>query len=129
MHWSKGLFCLILTLTIIVGGGTKQAFAGENPGDLFNYSFAVWLGSGVYKVKDADKKLAVLRIPAGYTLRPMQKNKPAMTDRLGFRLLLPAAISYEGETDTNFDFTPGLMKIRRRGAGSLTKKLQIKPKE
>jgi len=113
MHWSKGLFCLILTLTIIVVGGTKQAFAGEDPGDLFNYSFAVWLGSGVYKVNDADKELAVLRIPAGYTLQPMQKDKPAMTDGLGLRLLLPAAISYQNETDTDMSFgavafVPGL---------------------
>ncbi len=113
MHLSTGLFCLILTLSIIVVGGTKQALAGEDPGDLYNYSFAVWLGSGVYKINDADKKLAVLRIPAGYTLRPIQDNKPAMIDRVGFRLLLPAVVSYESETDTDFSFgsiafVPGL---------------------
>jgi hypothetical protein len=39
MYLLKGLFCLILALSIIVAGGMKQAFAGEDPGDLFNYSF------------------------------------------------------------------------------------------
>jgi hypothetical protein len=113
MHLLKGLFCLILTLSIIVVGGTKQALAGEDPGDLFNYSFAVWLGSGVYKVNDADKKFAVLRVPAAYTLRPVQSDQSAPIDRLGFRLLLPAVIGYEQETDTHFSygafaFVPGL---------------------
>ena len=113
MHLSKGLFCLTLALCIIIAGGAKQALAGEDPGDLYNYSFAVWLGSGVYKINDADKKLAVLRIPAGYTLRPIQDDKPTLIDRIGFRLLLPAVVSYESETDTDFSygavaFVPGL---------------------
>ena len=33
MHLSKGLFCLILTPSIIGVGETKQALAGEDPGD------------------------------------------------------------------------------------------------
>jgi hypothetical protein len=113
MQLSKGLFCLILTLSLIAAGGTQQVSAGEDPGDLFNYSFAVWLGSGVYKVNDADKKLAVLRVPARYSLRPMQLDASAPVDRLGFRLLLPAVLAYQKETETNFDygvfaFVPGL---------------------
>ena len=110
---SKGLFGLILTLSIIAAGGTQQVFAGEDPGDLFNYSFAVWLGSGVYKINDADKKLAVLRVPARYSLRPMQSDATAPIDRLGFRLLLPAVLAYQEETETDFGFgafafVPGL---------------------
>ncbi len=113
MYLSKGFFCLVLTLNIIGVGGTKPALAGEDPGDLFNYSFAVWLGSGVYRIDDADKKFAVLRIPAAYTVRPMQRDPSTPIDRLGLRLLLPAVIGYEQETDSNFSygavaFAPGL---------------------
>jgi len=31
-------------------GGIRAARAGDVPGDLLNYSFAVWAGSGVYKM-------------------------------------------------------------------------------
>jgi len=113
IHITKGLVCGILILSILGAGGTNQAAAGEDPGDLFNYSFAIWLGSGVYRIKDADKRFAVLRVPAAYTLRPAQYEKPAPMDRLGFRLLLPAAVGFEEETDSNFSFgtvafVPGL---------------------
>ncbi len=87
--------------------------AGDDPGDLLNYSFAVWVGSGVYKVKSADKRFAVLRAPFAYTLRPAQYDKAAFRDKLGFRLLLPALVAIEDETDTGFTFgtaafVPGL---------------------
>ena len=113
IHIKSGLVCFVVFLGVIILSGTNPALAGEDPGDLFNYSFGVWLGSGVYKVKDADKRFAVLRVPMGYTLRPMQFDKPALVDRLGFRLLLPAVIGFEEETDTNFSygtvaFVPGL---------------------
>ena len=113
IHIKRKHVCFAVFLSMIIAGATNPALAGEDPGDLFNYSFAVWLGSGVYKINDADKKLAVLRVPAGYTLRPIQDDKPNLVDRIGFRLLLPAAISYESETDTDFSFgsiafVPGL---------------------
>ncbi len=113
IYIKTGLVYFVVMLSIIVAGGTNHALAGEDPGDLFNYSFAVWLGSGVYRVKDADKRFAVLRVPAAYTFRPAQYDKPALRDRLGFRLLLPVAIGFEEETDTNFSFgavafVPGL---------------------
>ena len=78
-----------------------------------NYSFAVWIGSGVYKVKSADKRFAVLRAPFAYTLRPAQYDKAAFRDKLGLRLLLPAIVAVEEETDTDFTFgaaafVPGL---------------------
>jgi len=80
---------------------------------LLNYSFAVWIGSGVYKVPDADKRLAVLRAPFGYTFRSAQYDKPEFRDRLGFKLLLPAVVAAQEETDTDFTFgaaafVPGL---------------------
>jgi len=34
----------------------------------------------------------------------IQDEKPALMDRIGFRLLLPAVVSYESETDTDFSF-------------------------
>jgi hypothetical protein len=104
---------LVCILSLVFGGSGNSVRAGEDPDDLFNYSFAVWLGSGVYRVKDADKRFAVLRVPAAYTLRPADIEKPAPADRLGFRLLLPAVIGVEDETDTDFTFgaiafVPGL---------------------
>jgi len=113
IHIKKSLVCLLVLLGVIASGGTRPAFAGEDPGDLFNYSFAVWLGSGFYKVNDADKKLAVLRVPARYSLRPTQIDASAPVDRLGFRLLLPAVVAYQEETETDLDFgafafVPGL---------------------
>ena len=113
IHIKIGFVCLVVFLSVIIPGGTNPVSAGEDPGDLYNYSFGIWLGSGVYSINDADKKLAVLRVPAGYTLRPMQDDKPALIDRIGFRLLLPAVVSYESETDTDFSFgsiafVPGL---------------------
>ena len=109
----KRLICLLVIWGIIISGATSPALAGENPGDLFNYSFAVWLGSGLYNINGADKKLAVLRIPARYSLRPMQGDQADPVDRLGFRLLLPAVVAIEEETDTDFRFgafafVPGL---------------------
>ena len=113
IYIKTGLVYLVVLLGVVVEGGTNHALAGEDPGDLFNYSFAVWLGSGVYNISDADKKLAVLRVPARYRLRPMQSDKSAFIDRLGLRLLLPAVLAYEEETETDFSFgafafVPGL---------------------
>jgi hypothetical protein len=98
---------------LIGEGGIVPTQAGDDPDDLFNYSFAVWLGSGVYKVKSADKRFAVLRAPLAYTLRPAQYDKAALRDKLGFRLLLPALVAVEEETDSDFTFgsaafVPGL---------------------
>jgi len=41
IHFTHGLVGFILILSIIVVGGTNPALAGEDPGDLFNYSFGV----------------------------------------------------------------------------------------
>jgi hypothetical protein len=113
IHTQTALILIVAVLSLIISSATNHARAGEDPGELFNYSFAIWLGSGVYKVKDADKRFAVLRVPAAFTLRPADIEKPAVIDRLGFRLLLPAAVGYEEETDTDFSFgavalVPGL---------------------
>ncbi len=109
----KSLISFCVLVGVIISGVSSPALAGEDPGDLFNYSFAIWLGSGVYKVKDADKRFAVLRIPAAYSFRPAAIEKPTLTDRLGYRLLLPVAAGFEEETDSNFSFgafafVPGL---------------------
>ena len=110
-----GVLLLYVTavITLITEGGIIPARAGDDPGDLFNYSFAVWLGSGVYQVKNADKRFAVLRAPFAYTLRDAQYDKAALRDKLGFRLLLPALVAVEEETDADFTFgtaafVPGL---------------------
>jgi hypothetical protein len=111
---TKATIVLILSVfSLIISGTIDPARAGEDPDELFNYSFAVWLGSGYYRVRDSDKRFAVLRVPAAFTLRPADIDKPSLIDRLGFRLLLPAVVGYEKETDTNFSFgsvalVPGL---------------------
>ena len=107
------LFYVTAALVLITEGGVIPARAGDDPDDLLNYSFAVWVGSGVYKVKSADKRFVVLRAPFAYTLRHAQFDKAAFLDKLGFRLLLPALVGIEEETDTNFTFgmaafVPGL---------------------
>ena len=113
-YHTRVVFILIVFIfSIIIGSATSPALAGEDPDELFNYSFAVWLGSGYYRVKDSDKRFAVLRVPAAFTLRPADIEKSSVIDRLGFRLLLPAILGYEKETDTSFSFgaaaiVPGL---------------------
>ncbi len=104
---------IVFVLSIIISAATHQARAGDDPDELFNYSFAVWLGSGYYRVRDANKRIAVLRVPAKYTLRPTDIEQTSWFDRLGFRLLLPAVVAYQEETSTNFSFgafafVPGL---------------------
>jgi hypothetical protein len=64
-------------------------------------------------VKSADKQFAVLRAPFAYTLSNAQYDKAAFRDKLGFRLLLPAIVAIEDETDADFTFgsmafVPGL---------------------
>jgi hypothetical protein len=103
----------VVALSVFISGATHQAIADDGEGDLVNYSFAIWLGSGFYKVADADKRFAFLRVPFSYTFREGQYDKPAFRDRLGLKLLLPALVGYQEETDTNFDFgaaafVPGL---------------------
>ncbi len=112
-HIKAASVLLVFVFSVIISSATGQARAGEDPDELFNYSFAVWLGSGYYRVKDSDKRFAVLRVPAAITLREADIEKSALIDRLGFRLLLPAIVGYEKETDTNFSFgaaavVPGL---------------------
>ena len=107
------LLYVIAAIGLITEGVMVPARAGDDPGDLFNYSFAVRLGSGVYQVKSADKRFAVLRAPFAYTLRDAQYGKAAFLDKLGFRLLLPALVAVEEETDSDFTFgsaafVPGL---------------------
>jgi hypothetical protein len=107
------LIFVTAAIVLITEGGIAPSRAGDDPGDLLNYSFAVWVGSGVYKVKSADKRFAVLRAPFAYTLRHAQYDKASFLDKLGFRLLLPALVGIEEETDTNFTFgtaafVPGL---------------------
>jgi len=107
------LLFVIVVIAVITEGGIISARAGDDPGDLLNYSFSVWLGSGVYKVKSADKRFAVLRVPFAYTLRDARYDKAAFLDKLGFRLLLPALVAVEEETDSDFTFgsaafVPGL---------------------
>jgi hypothetical protein len=97
----------VVALSVFSIGATRPAIADDGEGDLVNYSFAIWLGSGVYKVADADKRFAFLRVPFAYTFREDQYEKPTFLDRLGLKLLLPALVGYQEETDTNFDFFAG----------------------
>ena len=61
---------------LITVGDVKTVQAGDDAGDLLNYSFAVWVGSGAYQVRRADKRFAFLRAPLAYTLRPARNDQP-----------------------------------------------------
>jgi hypothetical protein len=112
---SKALkfICVVATIVLTTHAGKLPAQAGDDPDALLNYSFAVWIGSGAYKVPSAEKRFAVLRVPLGYTFRSAQYDKEKFRDRLGFKLLLPAVVAVEDETETDFTFgaaafVPGL---------------------
>lgn len=107
------LVCIVVAWSVFSIGTARPVIADDGEGDLVNYSFAIWLGSGFYKADGADKRFAFLRVPFAYTFREGQYDKPAFRDRLGLKLLLPALVGYQEETDTNFDFgaaafVPGL---------------------
>ena len=102
-----------VAIALISEVGIFSARAGDDPDELFNYAFAIWMGSGAYKVKSADKRFAVLRAPFAYTLRQSRHDQAELRDKLGFRLLMPALVAIEDETDTDFTFgaaafVPGL---------------------
>ncbi len=82
----------------------KPAFARENSENLFNYSFAIWLGSGIYRISDADTNFAVLRLPLSYTLKEAQTEGQDMEEKIGFRLLVPMVFGFQTETGTNVHF-------------------------
>ena len=105
IKWLSVFFAVVVS--VFIQGSTSRVIADEDEGDLLNYSFAIWLGSGVYQVKDADKRLYVLRVPFSYTFRAAQHDQPALRDKLGFKLLLPALIAYQEETQTDFDYGAG----------------------
>jgi len=50
------LIYVTAAVALITQGGIMPARADDDPGDLTNYSFAVWIGSGVYKVNSANKR-------------------------------------------------------------------------
>ena len=107
------IFCAVALLAVATNAAIKSARASDDPDELLNYSFAVWVGSGIYKVTGSDKRFAVLRAPFSYTFRKAQYDKERYLDRLGFKLLFPAVVALQEETDTNFTFgaaalVPGL---------------------
>ncbi len=100
-------------IAFIVIGWKIPAQASDAPDELINYSFAVWVGSGIYKVDNSNKQFAVLRVPFAYTFRRGQYDKAKFLDRLGYRLLFPVVLGVQEETDSNFTFgaaafVPGL---------------------
>jgi hypothetical protein len=107
------LTSVIITIALITLGGQIPAQADDDPDVLLNYCFAVWVGSGVYEVKSADKRIAVPRDPFAYTIRPAQCGRSAFLDRIGYKLLFSGVVALEEETDTDFTFgtvalVPGL---------------------
>ena len=45
IHITRSLVCLVVFMNMSIPGVTNPVLAGEDPGDLYNYSFAVWLVS------------------------------------------------------------------------------------
>jgi hypothetical protein len=78
--------CLITGFCLSVDDYSSKAISDVHKEDLINYSFATWIGSGVYQV--GDRRMAILRVPLRYTLRPPEKTKP------GLKLLLPITLGY-----------------------------------
>ena len=110
---AASFFCLVALMAVIANIEIKSAQASDDPDELLNYSFGVWVGSGIYKVTGTDKRFAVLRVPFSYTFRKAQYDKEKFSDRLGFKLLFPAVVAMQEERDTNFTFgaaalVPGL---------------------
>ena len=98
---------VLSAIAFIVTAWKIPVRASDSPDELLNYSFAVWVGSGLYKVDGADKQFAVLRVPLSYTFRRAQYDKEKFFDRLGFKLLLPVVLGAQEETSTNFTFGAG----------------------
>ena len=50
------LICVIAALALNTEGGLSRARVGSDPDQLLNYSFAVWVGSGVtgWRVQTRD---------------------------------------------------------------------------
>ena len=58
---------LVLTVAeILIGFSKNCARAAAEPGSLFNYAYATWVGTGYYKV--ADQQVYILRGNFSWTL-------------------------------------------------------------
>ncbi len=57
-HGVPGVLTLITWLNLLSAG---PVYATDDEGELVNFAFATWLGTGVYKV--ADRKAAILNLP------------------------------------------------------------------
>lgn len=90
---------LITTLFLSIDGYSTKAISDVDKENLVNYAFATWIGSGVYQV--GDRRMAILRVPLRYTLRPPEKTKP------GLKLLLPITLSYYNFKNSDVDFGTG----------------------
>ena len=79
------LIDLTAAIALISEGAIVPRQAGDDPGDLINYSFTLWIGSGVFKVKSADKRFAVLRarLPTHCALPSMIRRHSAINLNCG----------------------------------------------
>ena len=93
------LICLITAFFLSIDGYSAKAISDVRKEDLVNYSFATWIGSGVYQV--GDRRMAILRVPLRYTLRPPEETKP------GLKLLLPLTLGYYDFKNSEVDFGVG----------------------
>ena len=90
--------------------------ASQSDIELFNYSFATWLGSGIYKVSDTDTRFAVIRLPFSFELKqPGQPDDP-LKQKAGLNLIVPVIAAYQEERISDFNLgavavVPGLEAI------------------
>jgi len=101
---TTGLVLLTVLLTPTLQAAQLSEHDQEH-GELINFAFATWMGTGVYRV--ADRSVAVLNVPFYYSLRE------ATTEQWGVELKLPVAVGSHSFEDLaldvqSFTFVPGI---------------------
>jgi hypothetical protein len=99
------LTVIFFTAIALQGSIVDPALAQADGEDFFNYAYAIWLGSGYYKV--GEQTVWILRAPFSYKLREAEENQ------WGLKLQLPVVFGFHEfdvipETLTTAAFVPGV---------------------
>ena len=92
---------------VLLSNGTSTLRAEVEPGDVINFAYATWVGTGYYKI--GDRRAYILRGDFSYMLRDYDEKN------WGLELLLPATIGYFNFSDLTdvsaITFIPGLKLV------------------
>lgn len=103
------LICLLTVIflipTALPGSVVDPALAQADGEDFFNYAYAIWLGSGYYRV--GEQTVWIFRAPFSYKLREADENQWGLT------LHLPVIVGFHEfdvlpDTLTTAAFVPGV---------------------